>query len=85
MLTFPESRCEYTHFLHVYVFASPINTKKIVLWSSELWYLVWYVGTDNLEQHTGSFFRGEIYDKTKFHKSVFVSEHEPFFRPSDSL
>jgi hypothetical protein len=28
VLTFPESRCEYIHFLRVYVFASPINMKK---------------------------------------------------------
>jgi hypothetical protein len=68
VLTFPESRCKYIHFLQVYAFSSPINTNKIVLWYSELWYRVWYVGTDNLEEHTGFFFRGEIYDTTKFHK-----------------
>jgi len=61
VLTFPETRCEYLHFLRAYVFASAINRKKkIVLWSSELRYRVWHVGTDNLEEHTGSFFTGEI-------------------------
>jgi len=28
VLTFPESRCEYIHFLRVYVFPSPIHMKK---------------------------------------------------------
>lgn len=70
MLTLPESPCKFIHFLQVYVFASPTNTDKIVLWYSELWYRVWYVGTDNLVEHTGFFFRGDICDTTKFHKFV---------------
>jgi hypothetical protein len=80
VLTFPETRCEYLHFLRVCVFASAINRKKksycgllsygIVsgTWVPTTWRNILALSSEE-----------RYYDTTKFHKCVFESEHEPFF------